>query len=283
MKILSKALTLSRPFFYTKNTSHLPVLTILLLLLSACSTPSSTSIINTPPLPDEANPIQYTKYENIEQKLTYHLITVQLNNPSIIINASTPDSGENYEAIGKTTKDFATRQGAYFAINASPFSYPATRLSAKRNIEGLYIYEGKIISQPNENYAALCFTKDNKAFIINSQSLETTQEAYFAFGGFWTILENNTIPHFKDIKDSRTAVGISEDGFTAYILIVEKSAKSNGLNYMECAKILQNAGAYKAIQLDGGGSTSLVFPNAPNRSVVSSRKVANSIAFSLKK
>ncbi len=279
MKILSKALTLSRPFFYKKYVSHLSLLSLLLLLLSACSTLPSTSIDGPQLLPDESSPIQYTKHESKEQKLAYHLIRVQLDSPQITITATTPTANTDYETIGATTKKLTQEQGTYFAINASPFSYPATRFSPKRDIEGLYIYKGKLISQPNENYAALCFTEDKKAFIVNSQSLENTQEAYFAFGGFWTILENETIYQFENIKDARTAVGISKDGYTLYILTVEKNAKSEGLDYMDCAKILQNAGAHKAMQLDGGGSTSLVFPNFPERSVFSNRKVANSIAF----
>ncbi len=216
-----------------------------------------------------------------KENLIYHLVTIQLNHDAISIVATPPEQENAFETIGKTTNAFAKENNAIIAINASPFSYPLTRFSPKRNIEGLYIYEGNSVSSPLTQYAALCFTEDKKAFIVNSQTDKMASDAYFAFGGFWTILENNEILQFQNIQDARTAIGISEDGFTLYILNVEKNNHSFGLNYMECAKILQNAGATKAMQFDGGGSSSLILPHTNTNSVHSNRKVANNLGFKI--
>lgn len=228
-----------------------------------------------------ANPVSYYKYEHTasHEKLIYHLVKVELDDPAIQIGASDFFIAQSYETIGQTTKNYVRNSGAFFAINASPFSYPFGMFSAKRSVVGLYIYENFIVSQPEERYAALYFTENKQAFIANSQLDVPLDEAYFAFGGFWTILQDETIYQFQPIKDARTAVGISEDGFTAYILCTEKNMHSTGLTFMDCAYILQSLGAKTAIQLDGGNSVNLVFKDFPEYSVTSSRKVANNIGF----
>ncbi len=214
-----------------------------------------------------------------KENLIYHLTTIALDHLALSITATEPTLHSSYETLGETTESFAKRTNSTIAINASPFSYPFTMLSNRRNIEGLYIYNREIISTPNSNYAALCFTVDKKAFITDTQKDNKISNAYYAFGGFWTILDGDKIYSFKDIKDARTAIGVSEDGNTLYILSVEKNNLSLGLNYMECAEILQNQGAHKAIQLDGGGSTSLIIPENLEKSLISQRKVANNIGF----
>lgn len=226
-----------------------------------------------------APPISYYSYQSTDlaRKLVYHLVRVQLDDPSITIGATNPSEANSYETRGERTKDYVKQSDAFLGINASPFTYPAGIFSAKRDIVGLYAYEGTIVSQANAKYAALCFNKDKRAFIVNSQTQEANATAWFAFGGFWTILEQGSIYQFENIQESRTAVGISEDGFTLYLLAVEKSKKSTGLSFMDCAQILQQAGAKTAMQLDGGGSTSIVFQDFPQYSILSSRKVANNL------
>ncbi len=221
--------------------------------------------------------ITHTRVQN--SSIVYHLTTIQLNHPSVVIDATAPVPNKSYTTLGQTTKDFAQSTHAHVAINASPYSYPTELSFKKRTIEGIYIYKGSEFSPANENYAALSFSKDKKASITASQKEIDEESSYFSFGGFFIILDENKIIEYKDIKDARTAVGVSEDGYTLFILSVEKNKTSLGLNYMECAKILQESGANKALQLDGGGSVSLIFPHAPEQSIISNRRVANSIGF----
>lgn len=264
------------------------IIIICLFLFTDCVSPSkqeATSQFSTdmrwtvPEWIELAPPINYYSYQNTdtERPLVYHIVRVQLADSSISIGATSPIEADFYKTLGNRTKDYVKQSGAFVGINASPFTYPAGIFSAKRDIAGLYVYEGTIVSQANEKYAALCFDKDKRAFIVNSQIQKSADEAWFSFGGFWTILEQGIIYPFEDIQESRTAIGISEDGFTLYILAVEKNKKSTGLSFMDCAQILQQVGAKTAMQLDGGGSTSLVFHDFPQHSLLSSRKVANNL------
>jgi len=286
MKPCSKASGFFLRLFLLKSIPY--IIIICLFLFTDCASPSkqdTTSQFSTdmrwtvPDWIELAPPINYYRHQNTdtERPLVYHIVRVQLADPSISIGATRPIEADSYKTLGKCTKDYVKQSGAFVGINASPFTYPAGIFSAKRDIVGLYVYEGTIVSRANAKYAALCFDKDKRAFIVNSQTQESADAAWFSFGGFWTILEQGIIYPFENIQESRTAVGISEGGFTLYLLAVEKSKKSTGLSFMDCAQILQQAGAKVAMQLDGGGSASLVFHDFPQHSLLSSRKVANNL------
>lgn len=69
---------------------------------------------------------------------------------------------------------------------------------------------------------------------------------------------NNSIDSDKNelIYEPRTAVGVSQDRKTVYLLIIDgrDDTWSHGATYYDVAKILLAAGAYNAINLDGGRS-----------------------------
>ncbi len=223
--------------------------------------------------------VQYVLYKNTipNEQLVYHLLTIQLDDPSLEIIASVPSSEEIF--IGETTLEFAQTNNVDVAITATPFSYPNSPFFSQRKLEGIYIYQGKMYSKPIKEKAALCFTKDKKAYIVDSQCDSEVWDAYYAFGGFWTTFEDDIMFQFRDKTDARTAVGVSKNGKTVYLLIVEKNNHSVGCNYMDCSKLLKDAGAFKALQLDGGGSTSLILNGCKEHSVVSKRTVANNFGF----
>jgi len=57
-------------------------------------------------------------------------------------------------------------------------------------------------------------------------------------------------------KNPRTALGVNEDGGTAYVVVVEGRVKgSRGFRLKEFAKVLIDLGVYNAVNLDGGGSS----------------------------
>lgn len=79
-------------------------------------------------------------------------------------------------------------------------------------------------------------------------------------GGNPVLLRNGQIqPGLSGDVHPRTAVGFSEDGSTLWIVVVDgRSARSRGVSLPELARIMQELGAHEAINLDGGGSATLV-------------------------
>jgi hypothetical protein len=68
-----------------------------------------------------------------------------------------------------------------------------------------------------------------------------------------------TKPGFSKARHPRSAVGISKDSATLYLVAVDgRQAWSVGMSLDELASAMIALGAYQALNLDGGGSTSLV-------------------------
>ena len=59
-------------------------------------------------------------------------------------------------------------------------------------------------------------------------------------------------------KNSRSAVGVSRNGKTLYLVAVEYSYHSRGLEQYELAALMVALGSETALNLDGGGSTTMV-------------------------
>ncbi|MFD6136532.1 phosphodiester glycosidase family protein, partial [Isoptericola sp. NPDC060257] len=78
---------------------------------------------------------------------------------------------------------------------------------------------------------------------------------------------------FATLRHPRTAVGLSEDGRTAYLVVVDgRQAQSIGASLPELGRFLGQLGADDAINLDGGGSTTMVarLPGDAGTSVLNS-------------
>jgi hypothetical protein len=90
-----------------------------------------------------------------------------------------------------------------------------------------------------------------------------------------------TVPRFSRARHPRTAVGISRDSATVYLVVVDGRQKASvGMTLEELANAMIALGAFEALNLDGGGSTALVVrdsivnvPSDPN----GERPVGNAI------
>ncbi len=157
-----------------------------------------------------------------------------------------------------SVKKFAQQNDCFAAINANPF-VTRSRLNpvySKRKPVGIYIDGFTLFSEPMERYAALAFFREETGYsakIFDSQTEMVNENPEFAVGGFWTILRGEKIHGFKDIKDFRSAVGISKDGRKLYLFCGKK------LSYQDTARILQQKNIFCALQLDGGPSSQLYF------------------------
>ena len=104
--------------------------------------------------------------------------------------------------------------------------------------------------------------------------------------GFRSIVTNGvaTIPAYKDannpdglltlggpanysnanswynLNNARTVIGLSQDNNTLFLFTVDNAGGSRGMNLGEVANLLiSDYGVYNALNLDGGGSTTMAF------------------------
>lgn len=104
--------------------------------------------------------------------------------------------------------------------------------------------------------------KDGTARIIKQSAYDTYKsDIAEAVGGRQQIMDGGMITTVKNNKqDPRTAIGVSSDRNKVIMLAIDgrQSSHSNGADYPEMGKMFKAMGAYDAINLDGGGSTTFI-------------------------
>ena len=218
--------------------------------------------------------IEAADIHNPQLPLIVHIVKIDLLNPAVSVITSEAALFKNNRGRlrGETTRDFALRHNTIVAFNAAPFKTRSLLFSVYRTIVGIHITDFRRMSMPHERYGALLFYADKTARIIDAQTEELLLEnVRHAVGGFWTILRNGAIlPQKLHRRDSRTAVGLADNGRTLFVVAVEgeNKRKSYGLSFEETARLMRELGADDALQLDGGSSSSLVLQENGTQHIV---------------
>ena len=114
-----------------------------------------------------------------------------------------------------------------------------------------------------ENYnTVFAIKQDGTAMIMNQgQYANLKSQIQEAVGGRQRLVAYGEVyGNDSDDYQQRTAVGVSKDGKTVYLLVIDgrTDSWSYGAKYHDLAEIMISAGAYNAINLDGGGSSIFV-------------------------
>ncbi len=75
------------------------------------------------------------------------------------------------------------------------------------------------------------------------------------------LVKGEIVPGLDDVeRDPRTAIGINRNGRYLYIAVVDgrQPFYSDGATFAELAELLRKQGAFMAMAMDGGGSSTLV-------------------------
>jgi len=112
-------------------------------------------------------------------------------------------------------------------------------------------------------------------------------EVAVAIGGNQVLIDDGEVQDYDDpTPHPRSAVGLSADGTRMFLVSIDgRQAHAHGMTLTETAEFMADLGAYDALNLDGGGSSTLVArePATDERTVVNSpsdgseRPVANSL------
>jgi exopolysaccharide biosynthesis protein len=81
------------------------------------------------------------------------------------------------------------------------------------------------------------------------------------------------------VLEPRTAIGINQNGRYLYLLVVDgrQPFYSAGATFQELAELLVDQGAYIAMSLDGGGSSTLVIEGENGEPVILNSPIDNYI------
>lgn len=192
-------------------------------------------------------------FHNPDIPLIYHAVKIELTGQGT--------SGESRFTLvtsqWERTSDFAARENCLVAINATPFG--------KKELAGIYKTGGKVLSRPVARYAALGLRCGKDGELVQAQIFDSQTDGELtvwdaAFGGFFVVLKKGEVrTEFIRRTDSRSGAGLSADGKTLYLLLVEGEhpRQSLGLSYPQCGEIFRAMGCRDALEFDGGGSAEL--------------------------
>jgi hypothetical protein len=221
-----------------------------------------------------------TRVETTPRPVRMHVIVIELKAPGIRF-LLTPHAGPQ-DTLKETTLQFLTEQKAQIAINAHFFEpWPAPSPDpGSADLVGLAASNGQVYSpfdahppKPQAirpNAPAINIDPDNIAAVVhrdaadaNGYRVAEAGRLYNALAGNEQILTRGEITAgtgtWDNTPNPRTVIGLSGGG-RLILLVVDGRQKgvSEGLTTGEAAEVLRrDYGAADALNLDGGGSTTL--------------------------
>jgi len=211
-----------------------------------------------------------------------HIVTVDLTNPHISFLVTPGEKIEGGEISARTTSQFLTEFKLQLAVNGSFFNpfhplfavdfwnaYPAHRGDLV-NVLGFASSRSHIYSPANKNFKTLYISADNQVHfekpILPIYNAISGQELLLKEGK----LQNPFSGAFADIPYPRTVFALDKAAKTFMIFVVDGKQKnySEGVTLRELMEIVQTYGADTALNMDGGGSVTLVISDASGKPIL---------------
>jgi hypothetical protein len=214
-----------------------------------------------------ARGIDYLEGQIREPRLELWALRVDLAEPSLRIVASgqTPVGGVIREGHipSATVSGFVKTYRCIAGINANPFRPVSGKEGEDREIIGITLSEGVMVSRPNPAYDALVFYTGGGAAILGQSQIDDPALIQNAVGGFSEVLRGGALPgrlaEAETPRHPRSAAGLSAGGGTLYLLVIDgRRPGSRGATERELGLILRQLGAADGLNFDGGGSSALV-------------------------
>lgn len=151
-------------------------------------------------------------------------------------------------------------------------SQPGETVTCPEGNGYIIIVKGTYADYANENFKVGDHVSTRINSSIDLNSIET------AVGGAGRILVDGQKVSDGTIitgRQPRTALGISQDGNTLILMVVDGRGTSIGATHDEMADLMKEYGAYDAMHLDGGGSSTMVVETASEDNLSVKNKVSD--------
>ncbi len=237
-----------------------------------------------PPLP---NNIRQTLFEGITyirevrhtpRPIIIHVVMVDLTHPNLIFLVTPGEVTKDGKIGARTTSQFLAEFNLQVAVNGS-FFYPFSEKiwSAYPRYAGDPIHpvgfassRGQVYSQSKPNFETVYISADNKA-----QFQAPIGAVYNAISGSNLLIKQGNMQSpltgkFNERPYPRTALALDKAAKTLMIFVVDGKQKnySEGVTLVELVEIIQAYGGDTALNMDGGGSSTLVMEGTAGKPIV---------------
>lgn len=211
----------------------------------------------------EPNPgVRYLRRTIDEPAIAVHALVVDTSADGVRVVA-TP-----YRARWGTVTDFAQEQGAVAAINGG--FWGLLQRPAGIAAGGGALWD---TAEPDPDFGHFGVQRGGRAFVRepgegeDERSLAALTDA--VSGRPTLVTDGAEATEILDafgsanLRQPRTAIGVSRDGKTVYIAVSDgRQSHSRGLTLYQLARLMVELGAHRAINLDGGGSSAMYVEEA---------------------
>src|SRR6266581_1227701 len=200
-------------------------------------------------------------------------LRIDLHDPYVQMFSDPPCTNcFGYETLGLTTSGFLKAYGVQAAVDAN-FYAPCCSATpgTPMDVIGLSISKGRVVSAQEGplDSSNVMFTTNKQVIIIGTNwPPAQTNGIYTAVSGHYALVTNGVnvgylylgLPDPIHQVQPRAAVGVSQNGRYLYLITIDgrQPGYSDGASDSETADWLIRFGAYNGINLDGGGSTTMV-------------------------
>ncbi|GAB4453247.1 MAG: hypothetical protein OHK0029_05690 [Armatimonadaceae bacterium] len=220
--------------------------------------------------------------------LVVHIVTVDLSREKLRFQVTPRDQKGSKPLLARTTSEYLREAGAQLAINGDFFDpwwartpwdyYPHS--GDPVDILGRACSNGNWYSNsPRRSRRPTLFLgKNNRAHI--GTTFPENFEPYNALSGHAIFLRGGDFTGAGDRnRHPRSVVALDEKQNTLYLVVADGRQRfySDGATLKELAEILKAAGADTALNLDGGGSSTLVYSPSPGKVRVLNRPIQTGI------
>jgi hypothetical protein len=234
-------------------------------------------LLQAPPPAAPANPITYEHETRTDPPLHLHVVTIDLTNPavSLVVRPADddPDGGGPWQTKLARTSAVAARDDLEVAVNGDFFATKDAREFAGRKLPyvsgnwarvmGHAASDGVHWSKPEKGFRPALVVSPGNKITIAARAAELPKDAQQIVGGSQVIVANGK-PFGPDADAApRTAAGVDKAGKRLVLLVVDgrRTDYSAGLSIRKVAEEMVRLGCWSAINLDGGGSSTLVTRN----------------------
>lgn len=211
--------------------------------------------------------VYYRRVHYLPRMLIAHIVTVDLTCKNIGVFVTPPEKGDKTNPLrARTTSQFAKEFEVQVAINGDGFTPWWSRT--------LWDYYPRVGDPVAPNGFAASRAKEygqvkGPTLFINSSKDATFGEAYrkvyMALSGqSWLVKDKQPVPDLNDTRVApRTAIGLDGPGTRLIMIVIDgrQPFYSEGATVQELAEFMLFYGGDNAINLDGGGSSTLVIQN----------------------
>jgi hypothetical protein len=243
-------------------------------------------------------PVKRTLYDGVTyrrivhvfpQPMIAHIIIIDRKESNVKFFVTPADQKDEMPLNARTTSEFLDQFGLQIAVNGDGFTpwwsrtpvdyYPHTGEPVAPL--GLSASDGDIYTEGAEDDSVgieptIYFSRNHYPSFNRRPN-----NVFTAISGDRMIVEKGepSVGFNDGEREPRTAIGINRNGRYLYIIVVDgrQPFYSSGATFLELAKLLVDQGAFFAMALDGGGSSTMVVEGGNGEPVILNSPIDNYI------